>query len=455
MRPGHGGATGAWGLILGASPAAGALGAPTIAAVDHLHLSPDRLSLADMEAILDVARALAAPMALRELLDEVVDAARRVLHAERVSVWLLDETQQVLTLEVSSDLHRVQLPLGSGLAGQCAALRQVINVPDCYDDPRFNAEVDRRSGFQTRCCLVLPLVDQRGALVGVLQLLNRLHGVFDRDDEVLGLALGAQCAVALARARLTEEAQQAELMRQELALASVVQHCILPAVMPALPGYDMHGEFWPAEQTGGDTFDLALLPQGLLVMLADATGHGIAPALSVTQLHAMLRMGFRLGATLEAVFTEANDQLAQTLPDGRFVTAFVGLLDPQRHSLRFLSGGQGPILHYEAAAQACSVYKATSFPMGAMPIARLRPAVTLTLAPGDWLVLLSDGIYEFANPEGELFGRQRVEQLVQAHADDSAQALSQRLLQAVRAHGRGLPATDDITLVLLRRLRQQ
>jgi phosphoserine phosphatase len=273
--------------------------------------------------------------------------------------------------------------------------------------------------------------------------------------------------VALSRARLAEAALAGELMRRELALASEVQRATLPAAMPALPGYEMHGHFQPAELTGGDTYDLALLPQGLLVVLADATGHGIAPALSVTQMHAMLRVGFALGGSLEAVFTATNDALARTAADGRFVTAFVGLLDPATHQLRFVSGGQGPILQYHAAEDRFSAWRATSFPMGAMPLgspARLKPAVTMALAPGDWLVLLSDGIYEHANAAGELFGRERVEAVVRALAADlerdpaaagpdaACAALAARLLQAVQAHAAGAAQDDDITVVLLRRL---
>jgi phosphoserine phosphatase len=418
-------------------------------------MSPSRLSPEDLALLLDVTRALAAPFDLRTMLAEVAAAARRVLRAERASVWLVDEAAHELFVEVSSDLGRVRVPVGAGLVGECAATRRPVNVPDCYADARFNAEVDRASGFRTRCSLSLPLVDHRGDLVGVLQVLNREAGAFDASDESLGGALAAQCAVALSRARLAEAAFAAEVMRRELALAAEVQCATLPVAMPALPGYDLHGEFRPAEQTGGDTFDLALLPQGLLVVLADATGHGIAPALSVTQMHAMLRMGFGLGASLEQVFAETNDQLARTLPDGRFVTAFVGLLDPRSHALRFISGGQGPILHFQAARGACTAYRATSFPMGAMPLggaAALRPAVTLTLAPGDWLVLLSDGLYERADATGALFGRERVERLVCTGAAGTAKQMAVGLLQAADRHAAGAPADDDVTLVLIKRV---
>mgnify|MGYP006357907257 CR=1 FL=1 len=116
----------------------------------------------------------------------------------------------------------------------------------------------------------------------------------------------------------------------------------------------MFGTFEPAELTGGDTFDLAALQQGLLVVLADATGHGIAPALSVTQMQAMVRMAFRMGADLETAFIQVNNQLADTLADDRFITACIGLLDASTHQLRLHSGGQGPILHFRAATRACT-----------------------------------------------------------------------------------------------------
>jgi phosphoserine phosphatase len=410
-----------------------------------------RLSRSEMETILAVTRALAAPFDLSTMLAEVTAAARRVLHAERASVWLLDRGAGELVLEVASDIRHVRLRVGSGLVGACARDGHLLNVPDCYADPRFDPGVDRRSGFHTRCCLALPLVDHQGDLVGVMQLLNKAGGVFTGADEALAEALAAQCAVALARARLTDMQLHAERMRHELDLARSVQLATLPSTLPAVAGYSMAACFQPEAQTGGDTYDLAVLDGRLLIVMADATGHGIAPALSVTQMHAMLRMAFRLGASLETAFTEVNDQLAATLPDGRFVTAFIGLLDPATHRLRFLSGGQGPILHYRAATQRCDSYRATSFPMGAMPIHTLRPAVELLLEPGDRLVLLSDGVYEYEASDGLAFGATRVERLLQEHRATPVSALPDLLLSAVRAFAGAAPQLDDITMVFVQR----
>jgi len=418
----------------------------------HARPRQRRHSARDLETILGVTSALAAPFDLITMLAEVVSAAKQVLNADRGSVWLYDSAADELVLEVATGIKPVRVPAGAGLVGACARARQIINVPDCYADPRFDPGVDKRSGYRTRCMLTLPLVDHKDVLVGVMQVLNKAGGgVFDDHDEALATALAAQCAVALQRVRMTEAVIEGEKMRQELEMARVVQMSTLPASMPALPGYDVYGTFKPADLTGGDTFDLAALDQGLLVVLGDATGHGIAPALSVTQMQAMLRMAFRLGADLETAFREVNNQLADTLASDRFITAFVGMLDAEAHLLHFHSGGQGPILHFQAALGSCARYKPTSFPLGAMHLSALKPMVTLPMRPGDILLVLSDGIYEYHDSGGDQFGEARVEEIVRSHHGASMERLSATLLDAVQAFAAGAPQEDDITVVLVKR----
>ena len=412
-----------------------------------------RLSTQDLETLLGVTSALAAPFDLMTMLGAVVDAAKQVLKADRGSVWLHEPSTDELVLLIATGIAPVRVHSGAGLVGACARERAVINVPDCYADARFDPAVDRATGYKTRCMLTLPLIDHHDRLVGVMQVLNKAGGVFDAADEQLATALAAQCAVALQRVRMTEQLIEGEKMRQALEMARVVQMSTLPSSMPSVDGYEVACTFRPAELTGGDTYDVALIEPGLLIVLGDATGHGIAPALTVTQMQAMLRMAFRLGADLDRAYVQVNNRLAETLADDRFVTAFIGLLDPRTHALRFHSGGQGPIFHFRAADGAFERYKPTSFPLGAMPLASARPSVTLALAPGDLLVLLSDGFYEQLDASGNEFGEQRVEALVRERHRDGAEAVRAGILAAVDAHAGATPQADDMTAVILRRAR--
>ena len=410
-----------------------------------------RLSAADLETLLGVTSRLAAPFDLMTMLGAVVDAAKQVLKADRGSVWLHEPATDELVLLIATGIAPVRVRSGAGLVGACAHQRTVIHVPDVYADARFDPAVDRATGYRTRCMLTLPLVDHNDVLVGVMQVLNKAGGVFDADDELLATSLAAQCAVALQRVRMTEQVIEGEKMRQALEMARVVQMSTLPSSMPVVDGYEVSCTFRPAELTGGDTYDVAAIDQGLLVVLGDATGHGIAPALTVTQMQAMLRMAFRLGADLDQAYLQVNNRLAETLADDRFVTAFIGLLDPGAHRLRFHSGGQGPIFHFRAASGAFERHKPTSFPLGAMPLAAARTPVTLALAPGDLVILLSDGFYEQLDTAGEAFGEARVEALVRERHGDGAEAVRAAVLAAVDAHAAGTPQADDMTAVILRR----
>ena len=409
------------------------------------------LSAEDLAPILAVAGKLAARFDLTTMLAEVVAAAKLVLEAERGTVWLYDRDADELVLRFTEDVPPIRIRAGTGIVGTCARNRRLINVPDCYADPRFDPTIDRLSGYRTRCMLTLPLVDHDDVLVGVMQVLNKPHGAFDELDERLATVLAAQCGVALQRVRMTEALIEGERMRRELEMARLVQMSTLPAAMPKVAGYDLFGTFEPADLTGGDTFDLCAMDQGVLVVLGDASGHGIGPALSVTQMHAMLRMAFRMQADLDTAFIKVNNQLAEILPGDHFITAFIGLLDSKAHRVRFHSGGQGPILHFSAASGECVSHGPTSFPLAAMPLQSVGSPVDLALAPGDILALVSDGIFEYERVDGEPFGEPRFVELLRRHHGMRMAELSELLFDAVKSFAGGAPQADDMTVVLVKR----
>ncbi len=250
-------------------------------------------------------------------------------------------------------------------------------------------------------------------------------------------------------------ASEADLDR-EIQIAHEIQNGTLPSFMPSVAGYDFAGRFWPTDRTGGDTFDIvAIDPEQVFVLLGDATGHGIGPALSALQVQSMFRVALRLGADLDDAFKHVNDQMVEDLPDGRFVTAVFGLLNIASHVFRFHSAGQGPILHYQHASGHCEWFEPTHFPMGFLEHTELQESQNLLLAPGDILALITDGIYEFENENKELFGMDRVADVMRKVQDQPMTELMETLKAAAENFGGSAPQLDDITIVLIRRAIDQ
>lgn len=416
--------------------------------------SAPRLSQDSVARILDVSQKLAQPLDLLRMLTEVVEAGESVLAADKGALWLYDAARNDLVMEVPVHKPAPRMAAGEGLVGECLATREIINVGDAYRDPRFRAVVDKTTGYKTESVLNVPLLGWEKQPVGVLQLLNKHTGSFSANDERVAATLAAQCAVAVQRAQLMEALLLNERLDEEVELAREIQMSTLPTEMPRVPGYDVHGHFVPASRAGGDLFDLVMLDGRLFVLMGDATGHGFGPALSATQMQAMLRVAFRCGAGLDEAYRHVNNQLEEDLPDDRFITAFMGFLDPGTHTVDYHSGGQAPILHFRADGEKCEWHPPTTFPVGVMDIDEAPPAAQLEMAPGDVLVLLSDGIFEYESRQGVQFGTDSVASLLRYHHRLPAAELSRQILNEVFEHGRGVEQDDDITIVLVRRLKE-
>jgi len=401
--------------------------------------------------ILEVTRKLAAPFDLESVLIEIGEAARSVLRAERATIWLHEPESGRLVLTGESGRPPVRAPLDAGILGATARSLAVINVPDCRADPRFDPAVDLDYDNDVRCMLSVPFVEHN-SLVGVLQVVDRADGPFTTEDERVAETLAMQCAVFIQRERMTRSLVMAEKLDREIKLAREIQMSTLPSEMPRTPGYDMAGQFCPADETGGDTFDLVPLdPHRLFVLLGDASGHGIGPALSSTQMTAMLRVALRLGADLNAVFSQVNNQLVEDLPEEHFVTAFLGILDTSRHEVQYHAAGQGPLLHFRATDEQCDWLDPTTFPMGFMRYPSLEPPRILSLAPGDILGLISDGVFEAEDSAGRSFGTDGVSEVLRTHHHLPMSQLLAKLLERVHEFAGSVPQADDITILLIGR----
>jgi len=415
---------------------------------------PNEITRESLVSILEIMHRLAAPEAMPELLREIIQVGKVAIVAETGVLWLLDKNSQLLVKVVPASDKPERLEFSKGWAGKCATDLAISNIHECREDELFLAHPVQIAGGETRSLLNVPILGLDDSLLGVMQWLGAETGQFDEHDEWVGPALAAQAAVAIQHSYMTDELLAGAILSQEVAVAREIQLSTLPDSMPAVPGYDLHGYFQPTDHTGGDLYDLVMLDGRLFMLLGDATGHGFGPALSATQMQAMLRVSFRLGADLDHAYMHVNNQLSEDLPDDRFITAFMGFLDPATHVVNYHSGGQGPILHFRAADESCDWHKPTSFPVGIMDIDDGQESANLALEPGDILALISDGVYEYNNKEGEEFGEDRVAEVFRTHHHLSMAELTDRLIKSVQQFGGAAPQQDDITLVLVRRQPQ-
>jgi adenylate cyclase len=159
------------------------------------------------QLLLEVMRSVSGQLEIDTLLPAIMAQTTRAMQADRSTIFLIDAKRGECWSRVAqgAGMAEIRFPLGVGIAGHVAATGETLNIPEAYDDPRFNQEVDRRTGYRTRTILCMPMNDTDGRRIGVVQVLNKLGGVFTREDEELLSALASQVVIALRNAALFEQ----------------------------------------------------------------------------------------------------------------------------------------------------------------------------------------------------------------------------------------------------------
>ncbi len=406
------------------------------------------VSLEQMKQLLDVSRMLSVTTDLDALLLRIAEAATALLGCERASIFLHDPKTNELWTKVALQTREIRIPCGVGIAGHSFVSNSMIHVSQPYDDPRFNRETDRRTGFVTRNLLTLPMVDVHAKPVGVLQAVNKKDGDFTAGDKARVQLLADQAGVAIQRYQLQVSALESVAMRREMELARQVQAGMVPKRCPKVAGIETAGFTRSASLTGGDCYDLWELADGRLgVFLADCSGHGIAPALVVSQVRALIRAMCDTECNPHQLLTRINRRMAQDLEAGWFITAFVGFITPDG-VLDWCSCGQGPVYVRQGRGKKLATLDPLVPPLGVLAELPSDCPPPMQLSSGGVLVLTSDGFFEAFNPAGEQFGSERLAAVIDDHADAPPEALVSAVRDFVtRWQGKDEPL-DDQTMVV-------
>jgi phosphoserine phosphatase len=418
----------------------------TLTTAEPCSITPEQVKL-----VLNVSRLLAVTTDLDSLLQQIAEAATGLLDAERASIFLYDPSTDQLWTKVALQSAEIRVPSHAGIVGSCFKANELMIVPDPYQDPRFNPEPDRKSGFRTRNILGAPMLDIDRKPVGVLQAINKKGGGFSAVDCAMIQLLADQAGVAIQRYRLQLTAMEAVALRHEMDLARRVQEAMLPKEVPDVPGLQVDGWTRPASVTGGDCFDFWKTPDGRLgIFVADASGHGLAPTLVVSQVRALIRAIAEVDPNPQRLLAHANARCLQDLESDRFVTAFLGFLSSEGE-LEWTSAGHGPILFRESADSDIVELEPPELPLGIRAELFNDPISTLQMKPGGSIAIVSDGISEAMNAAREQFDTSRVISLLNETKNTSPDGVSAALRDAVQKWQGHDEPVDDQTVVVVRR----
>ncbi len=255
----------------------------------------------------------------------------------------------------------------------------------------------------------------------------------------------AQRLLEQEKVELEEVVQETE---SELKVARHIQRSLLPKSAPEVPGFDMAGISVPAKWTGGDYFDyISQEPHTLWVVVADVSGHGLAPSLLMTATRSRLRALAQPDSDAGRILSLTNDAIAEE-SHGRFVTMWLAKIDLNARTFIYSSAGHDAVL-LRADGESC-VLKGKGPPLGVLAGHTYENSPPIELAAGDTLLLYSDGFPESESPQKEHFGIKRMLDVVRNHSAKPADEIVRVLLESTQEfHGRPAPK-DDMTAVIVK-----
>jgi len=385
------------------------------------------------------------------LFESILTVARQELHVERGTLYFVDEQKKEIWTKIAGELSsEIRLPIGKGLAGTVAETGQPVILHDAYDDPRFDRTSDQRTGYRTRSMLCVPIKNRGERVVGVLQLLNKTNGAFGARDLDFLSGISDHMAIAMENATLHLELLEKQRMEQELSLGREIQSRLFPTPPCDLASTELAAFSLPCYEVGGDYYDFIELPNGDLgLAIGDVSGKGVAAALIMSSLQAALRVAAPLEDDLSQLVRRLNALIYRNTHARKYVTFFFGRYTPSTGVLRYVNAGHNPA--FVLSSGRLTELEATGRPIGIFPECTYEEG-SVDLSPGSTLLLYTDGLNEAADPDDDEFGMDRLRALVVAQGDADYRDIPTNMLEAITAFERGAKATDDKTIVVVRRV---
>ena len=406
--------------------------------------SAPEAAAARLHALFTAGRELAGQRPLDDLFPLILKLAADAVGAER-GVVMTQEDGELLTRAARGADFRIS----TAVRDRVMTYRESLLIHDVASDEAFR---ESRTLVQqsVRTLLAVPLQTDVKA-IGLIYLDSRKGRPFNADDLTLLTVLANIAAIRIEHERLNQLEQAERILQAELRQAAEIQQNLLPKQDPRLNGFDIAGHSVPCRTVNGDYYDYLPLDDGRLVLIAgDVAGKGISAALLLSALQARLHTIAEENLPVETMVARLNQGVCGNMPGNRFVTLFASLLDPQDGTLAYTNAGHNPpvVMRSDGTAELLQTGGPVLGVLKSIPYG----SAVVTLNSSDVVVMYTDGVTEAASPDGEEFGEERLEDLVRANRHLPASGIMAAVRDAVLSHLGEMPAADDVTVVVVKRV---
>jgi sigma-B regulation protein RsbU (phosphoserine phosphatase) len=350
-------------------------------------------------------------------------------------------------------LSNLIMPIDEPFIQKIAERKKELTVYDIQEDPFFEDQrASCKDAFdQLQATLIVPLIYE-DKLTGLISLGEKKSGKFYRKEDINLLnTLANQGAVAIENARMIEEVIEKERMEEELSIARDLQTSMLPAECPTIEGFEIAAYSVSAMEVGGDFYDFIEMGADKVGMVVgDVTGKSVSGALVMSASRSVFRMLSEEDLAVREIMIRANRRTKKDIKTGMFVALLYAVLDAEDKTLSLCSAGQTQPIYWssETGESRLVETKGDTFPLGIIEEVEYQET-RLELAPGDKVVLYTDGIVEAMNEQQEIFGFDRLLEVVQEASAMTADALLKKILNKVNEFAGGAAQHDDLTIIVI------
>jgi sigma-B regulation protein RsbU (phosphoserine phosphatase) len=243
-------------------------------------------------------------------------------------------------------------------------------------------------------------------------------------------------------------------LRHSLGVAMEVQQRLLPATAPKVRGLDVAGHSTYCDETGGDYYDFLVLdkaaPDQVLVALGDVMGHGVAAALVMAGVRAVLRDRAVAAGDLAELLGRLNNSIAADHGGDRFMTMHLSVIDSRTGTMRWASAGHDPVIVYDPAANRFTEVGEGDLPLGVMEDTQYSERLSPAFRPGQILFIGTDGVWEMPDAQGQQFGKDRLREVIRECAARSADEIARSVRERLTAFRGEVKSVDDVTFVVVK-----